>query len=426
MSNNDSNILQMSYPELAGRICDIYSSDEYHKLALKLSSETYLDSISKSNSEAVYSSFLSWILDNGYFQSLPVSPLHNLLRLLARNAAVESGNSNQELMSRELRHAIITNDISISHVSVQKEVPAKNRCSKKDGRIDIVINFTWSDSKLRNPKNCRILIENKVYSNEHDEQCRTYYSFFNSEKDAEENHIDENIFCFLSIDKLDKISDSHYIRINYQELLEWVLIPLKAYKTHFPPKYSIYLEDFIETITSIRTNGRQQIAMDNETAELLRTFYEKNSDLIRAAILQSDDEEVKNAVEASQRKTKTFTVEFPGKGTVGITSLVQLVYEIIKYLAKTTPSGDLIKDFEKIGSNYGSRPLLSDKEEDYIDGKGTKRHVSAVKSRDDIRCADGKIIYCSNQLACDEKKDNVFPFIDHINNGNYGITIKQM
>ena len=83
----------------------------------------------------------------------------------------------------------------------------------------------------------------------------------------------------------------------------------------------------------------------------------------------------------------------------------------------------LIDKFKKLGKIFGSRYLISDNENTYIDGNGDRRHLSASSKRGKIFCIDNKEIYVSNQL----KSDNVDKFIDLINNEkNLGIHISEL
>lgn len=425
MDNNKDNtdkLFEFTEAEAVRMICNVYNSKEYHALKHKFTSETYLSFVSKNDSETVYSSFISWIMGNLSFISLPDSPLLNLLRLLANNSVYQSEEDKEvQLMSNALKRAIICNDISISDVCVNTEVSVNKDDSERKGRIDIVICFTWkrpNDDQISH--RCRLLIENKVYTNEHDSQCKTYYDFFSDTSKSANDGIEENIFCFLAINKPAKLSDNHYIKVTYQEFLDWVLVPLSLYKTRYSPKYAVYIDDFIDTLTSFKTGGKQQIAMDKEISKLLRVFYEQNSDLIRAAIMQSDDEEVKEAVLKSAKSRKTFNIVFPNNKSVEVTGLVNLVYQIIKYLADRHSSASLINDFQALDVKYASRDLLSDNL-NYHNG----RQIAASSRRDDIVCTDGKVIYCSNQFAYDKgNADNITPFIDFVKK-KYKISITE-
>lgn len=412
------NINIMEHKDAISRLKELYRSDEYLKLNKKISQETYLSSVSKSHSETIFSSFICWIFNNPTFQNLPDPPLLNFLRLLANNAMDQSGlnNVSYQLMSKDLINAIITNNIKIISSNAETEVPVKGTKRQKSGKIDLVITLELEiDEAIQK---VRIVLENKVYSKEHDNQCTTYYNFFSNSNKSEKKLID-NIFCYLSIDKTDKISaEQNYIKFNYQELLDFVLIPIMSFSDILPSHLKFYVSDFIETLTTIKSDNKMQIAMTEETRTLLQTFYENNKPLIQAAIMQSEDEEMKQAVQKGYGKI--FNIRINEEDIKTVSTLADLVYTVVKHLAQFMDSKTLIETFDTLDKKYLTKYLISLKEEYFIDGRSTKRHLSAAKSRPKIICHDGQDIYVSNQLT----KDNVDPFIKLVNETpSFGIQI---
>ncbi|MBD5378298.1 MAG: PD-(D/E)XK nuclease family protein [Bacteroides sp.] len=412
---------------VVSRLKEIYSSPEYVKLRKKLSQETYLSLISKDNSEKVFSSFICWLLNNPVLANLTDSPLLNLLRVLANNAMQQSHKSQidlSNLMPKWLLESVMSNNLTILGSLAKTEIQAGK------GFVDIVIgarvkyNSKKDDQEIC--KNIRIVLENKVYSSEHNEQCMKYYKHYSKKLIIKNREPIENIFCFLSIDKNVEISaNDKYIKFNYQELLDSVLLPLVNHKDHLPVNLYFYISDFIDTLTTIKTDKKPQIAMTEETKVLLRKFFENNEDLIRAAILQSDDTDLQEAVNITSN-SKMFKINFNGQTPKIVSVYPDLFHTVIQYLAVDMNSNELIKKFEELGSKYSSKNLISLDVNNYIDGSGIKRYTSAVQKRDTIICKDNVPVYVSNQLMCKEKNDNVTPFIDLVNKMNCGIKIEKV
>lgn len=319
--------------DAAGRLLDIYKSDEYLQLLKKRSRTTYLEAMHKQRSETIFSSLIAWILENPDFNKPEVeSPIMYLLRLLAHKAY-----SAEKLMDKDLRNKILINDIDINNVSAQTEVPIGGK-----RRVDVVVTCDVTcksdNAQSSNPKKIRIILENKVDSQEHSKQCKVYHDHF-------ENQTDEytNIYVYLSIEEPKTLSDGSFITITYQELLDYVLITILMQGEMFSEKSRNYLQDFIDTITSI--NNNPQIAMDQETQQLLKDFYEKNKDLIRMAVLEgSDDQDLKDATKESQdREYEKFDITYNGK-TVSAVSRAKIATVAIDMLGKDGWAPDKIKE----------------------------------------------------------------------------------
>lgn len=292
-----------------GNLLDIYKSDEYLQLLKKRSKTSYLETMHKQRNEMVFSSLIAWILTNSDFNKPEVeSPIMYLLRLLAHKAY-----SSEKLMDKDLRNKILINDIDINNVSAQTEVLTIGK-----HRVDVVVTCDVTcksaNAQSSNPKKIRIILENKVDSQEHSKQCKVYHDHFENQTDDE--YI--NIYVYLSIEEPTTLSSGSFITIIYQELLDYVLIPTQMQGEMFSGKSRNYLQDFIDTITSI--NNNPQIAMDQETKQLLKDFYEKNKDLIRMAVLEgSDDDELIKAVKESQaREYAKYNITYKGKSIEGV------------------------------------------------------------------------------------------------------------
>lgn len=271
------------------------------ELDKKLARTTFLEAIGKQRSETIFSAFLKWFFENADFnKTSDSSPLMYLLRLLA-SAAVQQEDAERKadgvLMDSELRDKILIGDIivSVSDISAKTEVQTdydKGDGDKENGKIDLVLIFTLKSKRDSNyVKRVRILLENKVDSEEGKNkakkkvQCEKYYGHF-SDKSKECNQgIDINTYVFLSIEKPKKISSPYFIMITYQDLLDHILSLVMVHAVSYSASSVAYLKEFIDTITTLKNNGRCPIAKDSDTQQLLKNFYDVNKAIIDTALL---------------------------------------------------------------------------------------------------------------------------------------------
>lgn len=206
----------------------------------------------------------------------------------------------------------MTNEIVVKALPAKTEVSTSKSKGKASDRIDLQLDCIVKDKTNFKEKKLRIFLENKVDSDEHDEQCNKYYKYFTDKKIEDNRNSDYDIFVFLSIDVPEKLSSDKYIKITYQDLLDNVLTLILMQGSYYPDTSIKYLQDFINTITSLKTNGKRQIAMDKETKELLEKFYVNNREIIEQAVLTCSDNEVKEALKTSQRDRTKYKLSYQG------------------------------------------------------------------------------------------------------------------
>lgn len=325
--------INLTFEEAAEKLQNLYKSAEYNELIKKRSQTTYLEAMHKERSETIFSSLIQWIIENPDFnKESETSPLMFLLRLLALTAVkqekdedtpkVEVMDSNvkktekRPLMGYALRNSIQGNDVVISNIEVKTE--ENTNSEKGKGRIDLTIKCDVKskeeeDSDKDQQKNSkkekidlklRILLENKVDSEEEAEkmkdgtkkkiQCEKYFDSYTKGNKREEGVT--NVFVFLSIDKPkpENISSPHFIKITYQELLDNVLNLTMIQSSRYPESSARYLKDFVDTITTLKTGGKRNIAYDFETTKHLEKFYTSNRDIIFSAVLEGCDDTKEN------------------------------------------------------------------------------------------------------------------------------------
>ncbi len=130
---------------------------------------------------------------------LYIYPLKNLLELL-----IVKGKSKIIEIDR-------LSELKIDNVNVKTQVVIDKK-NKLDLLIELKINNT----------NYNIILENKIESKEHDDQCKRYYEYFSNLKDDSTKYI----FVYLSFEKDPKFKErDKYICIDYQELIDYVIEP---------------------------------------------------------------------------------------------------------------------------------------------------------------------------------------------------------
>lgn len=395
-----SNISTDNMLDIPDLIQNFYSTKEYHAIKMLESRKTILDLFKKTRSETIHSAMIAWLFENPEFQSISEPSVISLLRLLANKAKEQTANNQKrsEMMSDTLWTSIITNALSLTVKSVETEEPTSS--SKGDGRADIVI-YTYCDNlKLK----LRICIENKVDSKEHDNQCSKYYEYYRKLNDEY-----ETVYVFLAPTIPSDISEEHFIKISYQDLLDCVIYPIQQYEEKFSKRTSFYLQEYIDAITTIKTKDKDILAMSEEYKKLLQDFFRNNEEIIYAAIEAVGNDEIKQKVSDIRGGTKSYTISFINNNTsIIVNGHTKLAVSILEYLAQQYDSTTILREFGKIvfsGSCQKKYAMSDDK------GKTAKNTK--------IKCTDNIEIYCSNQWIPNKAQ----ALIEKMNNGNYGIRI---
>ena len=221
------------------------------------------------------------------------------------------------------------------------------------------IKSTKDDIEL--PQNVNIIIENKVDSKEHDNQTKTYYNYYTTEKKYKN---DLNLFVYLlpiSTSRLyEKLSDDeHYININYQLLSDNIFERALTHDISDRVKFMI-----TEYLLSLRKPSKeskgQTMATGNLEKELLKEFWNEHQELLGTAFKilaeDTDDLEIKKNFEDMEKSTNELNKKditkynFNGKTNL---SKGKLVLELFKKYVDTnaTITYDELNKYSKIFRN---------------------------------------------------------------------------
>ena len=385
-------------------LIQFHSNQATRAIIRKINQNSILDIYGIARSETHHSKFLAWLFNPNESHNTGELALRKLL-----NIAVRRGNEqkNQSKDFQWFKNTVLTSathsSTSASNVQVLTEsyVEAQGKKGAK-GRIDILIQNVELGTEPIN-----IVIENKIYSNEHDEQTTTYFEGINKKHPKQ-----KNIFLYLTpksnweMPKEDGPSCTckDFIEINYQDILTEVLTSILEEPISSATRIAI--EDYIHCITSpsIHSKNYNSMSTDKETDELLKKFWDTNEELILAAInafATSGEKKYKGVSEAQKAiaefvDNKDYTqYRINGQGAYSKNALVkEIVTRIIK------KGGDFMGTLKNLDAKCAIRLLQT---EDHYEKK------RAVKLD-----YNGGSIYITNQWRI----GNISSFIDAVNEDN--------
>ena len=385
-------------------LIQFHSNQATRAIIRKINQNSILDIYGIARSETHHSKFLAWLFNPNESHNTGELALRKLLNIAVRRGIEQN---NQSKNFQWFKKAVLTSAslslTSASNVQVLTEsyVEAQGKKGAK-GRIDILIQNVELGTESIN-----IVIENKIYSNEHDEQTTTYFEGINKKFPDK-----KNIFLYLTpksnweMPKVDGPSCTckDFIEINYQDILTEVLTSILEEPISSATRIAI--EDYIHCITSpsIHSKNYNTMAVDKETNEMLKKFWDANEDLIRAAIYafaSSEDEdskvEINNLKEALDKYTisRDYTkYSIDGQGAYNKNALVkEIVTRIIE------KGGDFMGTLKNLDAKCTNGLFRT---EDHYN--------SAIKRAVELKY-NGSPIYISNQWGI----HNIPSFIEAVN-----------
>ncbi len=394
-------------------LMQFHSNQATRAIIRKINQNSILDIYGIARSETHHSKFLAWLFNPNESHNTGELALRKLLNIAVRRG-IEQNNQSEVFLwvkKRVLTSASLSST-STSNVQVLTEsyVEAQGKKGAK-GRIDVLIQNVELGTELIN-----IVIENKIYSNEHDEQTTTYFEGINKKFPDQ-----KNIFLYLtpksnwemSIQNGPSCTCKDFIEINYQDILTEVLTSILEEPISSATRIAI--EDYIHCITSpsIHSKNYNTMATDKETDELLKKFWDANEELILAAInafATSGEKKYKGVNEVQKAITefvdnKDYTkYRINGQGEYNKRKLVENVVSLI-----ITKGGDVMGTLENLDAKCPNGLLRS--EDSY--NKDKSRAVELEYN--------GSSIYITNQWGI----HNIPSFIEAVNEDNtIGILIE--
>lgn len=337
----DESFENLSVDQIRNEIIKFKNDAISQRLDTHYSTKTYSEILGVSRRELSHSNFLSWLFSNTESHNLASYPMTKFLEIL-----VISSNNNQSQQNKELFDSIITGDILIRSLEVVTE-----KSIKGVGRVDIYIEAELSYANKQ--QKLRVVIENKVSTNEHGDQTTKYYNYFESLDDASW----KNLYVYLTPLSGIELSDlsepecscKEYIQTNYQNLVDYLLEPILNKDISTKIKYIIreYLLALSQPSQDEESDEHLQgliMAIGNEERELLTKFWNQNQKLIMSAMyaISSDPEQDKDtrdsvgatlaSLSSNQRNTSLLSISYNNEVRVNKIKKSDIGYRTVKLL----------------------------------------------------------------------------------------------
>lgn len=250
----------------------------------RISRKTLLDIWGVGRRENGHSNFLAWLLSPGESHDLGHFALQKLLLLLAACRLTP-----EQQLPEALQHAILAGKNIIRTAKVEREVSIP---TTKE-RVDIVVDIELTE-ELVGLQRLQIILENKIDATETKGQTTRYYQHFSAKTEGGLC----TIFVYLTPRHAQLCRDSHFICIDYQQILDFILSP--ALQRQNLPEYTrLLLREYVSHLSYFNSESLY-IAVNEQQRRLLIKFWDENSALMSACV-QAISEDPDTAPEIRER-----------------------------------------------------------------------------------------------------------------------------
>ena len=216
--------------------------------------KSFLEILGVERKENYHSNFLAWLFGDEETSCVAVERL--LLLLVKRKKQFNCSH-----FPEELKNDILTGSFKVETTKVDRETVVD------DGRTDLNIKI--------NSDQLTVIVENKV-------QTRRYWDYYNESQG-------KMLFVYLTplgTNDLNGLTEpecicKEFIQINYQDLLESILLPLSK-DEQVSERKKILLQEYIKSL-AITENGTI-MAMEDAVRSLLLEFWKNHQELIKKAM----------------------------------------------------------------------------------------------------------------------------------------------
>lgn len=455
----------LSFKDVMDMIEEFNLDSNCNKLKSKYNGQSLFEITKTARMETVHSAFLAWLFKEN-FENIP---FNGLLSIIYKNHALQLEKLNKTNRTDDISYAseifekqrsivenlknqaIVQNaKYTISRVDTEHSVPSLSgkQNNKSKQFLDIYIECTSSASEY---KPLCIVIENKVYANETEieiqkgkeaeikalggetaikanndknkcGQTLAYYHYFNNdEADKDIIYIYLDTSSPLEMQNapiLPKCACKAFIHISYQDIMDKILSPLKECE-NIDNRSKYKITEYIDCLgTTLKKNCDEEnqnkntkeslraMALDKETKELIKNFWNEHETLIMAVLdsLSEDastKEDTRNKIKTAvmalrSRNTDKYYFTFngntynnKGKGY----KKNALLFEIVKALNPTSPS-QLVSEFKNILDHNNKPGVISESDLDRLSQSYKTRYKNYPES--------SPLIYVSNQWGIDQ------------------------
>lgn len=279
--------------ELNEGLTKLVDSDCYKQLKDFYEKKSSLDIFGISRKEYAHSNFLYWLLNDKSNHTLGTLPLKRLLGIFTDTISQEyfKGNLNISELGKITYH-----DYSITDLEIYREYDIKEY-----GRLDLFLTFNLSISinEKSVDKKVVMIIENKIYSDENDDQTEKYYEWLNTNFDT--NTIIP-ICIYLTPFKAEP-KCTEFKNIIYSRLVRNVIEP-SLYQSNNEYAKNI-IRDYLRCFTFNENDSKDSILITLKELILVNYLYEEfgetinnmiNTDDIRQNEIYNDNKSVLNNI----------------------------------------------------------------------------------------------------------------------------------
>lgn len=342
--------------------------NEYHrnpitrKLREKFLTPSIFDIIQKDRSEEVHSNFLKWLFG---LQNTLGNEDFNIISSLLRLAYTRAREQGLTDFPKDLIKSAYGSASSIQLIEVEREYNCPGA-----GFVDLVVSGVAIEANEK--VSFKIIIENKVDSKEHHSQTRKYYNYFEG-REYKGADGEQRIYLFLTpeFNAADAQCEcSHFIKINYRDIMNYCIHPLKSV-SGLNPRNRLFLDEYSRALSLPYINNVHKtiiMSLDPDDEVLLTKFWEANKDLIKMSLEaykasgcggdEEEQQEVQATIDAinnigSSSRTK-FKITVKATGASINTNQMHLMEHLMElYNEHSSLDGkDIVEKYNRIGSVF--------------------------------------------------------------------------
>ncbi len=305
---------------------DIHSllvDPDFLEVKRSLGTSNLFSTLAVSHLELWHSAFVKWIIDPNSEIGLGDFPLKRFLNIVLQNSDGSTGQF-RDFSIGELEAL----DLSSVHFWREESIELQ----AKVGRLDIYGESASVISKTEKElvKKIRIIVENKIKSDENNEQTIAYAKWADSETE-EKGDFDYDFFIFLTPLENQKKGSDRFVTVTYQQLVDDVLIPcLNHPGLGGESKY--LLQQYILNLGITEVKGKR---MATTRKQICEKIYKAHRDVLDEIFECAKGQKPISDQENRSRKTyRVYLDDLVEQGIISKTDTLHANYEGKHYVAK--------------------------------------------------------------------------------------------
>lgn len=316
-----------SYEDYLNDIIAFNGDKNVVALRERFSTASFFEIISKERSETTYSAFLRWLFtENGIVNE--TSPIYYLLDVLVRRYEEQKSlqTPHKDLIDNDVKKCFVTRKLLINSINAETEKPVRDMAQRiasgkgatgltdKDiqtiaekswDRIDLYFDCDIKGSGL-SANRLEIIIENKVDSSEGKEKTdyKTKVDVYDKASQTKRYYLGTwydrtdvlQLYVYLTPKNPKEVVgiDEHFIKISYQDIVDFVLLPMLA-SSSLSPRNRFFLEEFLNQLIYPSLDGvflKPSIANGATYTSQFDKVWEKHRDLVIDAAIAATETEL--------------------------------------------------------------------------------------------------------------------------------------